>query len=93
MIKLNKLVLKNLTEFRTRNGVAFTATLNLDGKPLIIVENSGRGGSNKYTHITLPNKNFRPILENLEAQAALRCGTTIEALDHLISLRNEGQYL
>lgn len=93
MIKLNKLRLKNLTELRTRNGVAFTATLDLNGQPVIIVENDGRGGCNKYTHISLPNREFRPILRSLEAQAARRSAMTIEALDHIIALRDEGQYL
>jgi len=92
MIKLNKLRLKNLTEIRTRRGVAFSATLDLNGQPVIIVENDGRGGCNAYTHVTLPNREFRPILKNLEDQAARLCGT-VEALDHIIALRNEGQYL
>ena len=96
MIKLNKLRLKNLTELRTRSGVAFThSTLDLNGQPVIVVENDGRGGCNKYTHVSLPNREFRPILRNLEDQAARRCGSTcvFEALDHIIALRNEGQYL
>ena len=93
MIELKKLRLKNLKEYRTSNGVAFTATLNFEGRPVIVVENDGRGGSNKYTHVSLPNREFQPILNRLENQAARRCGSTFEALDHIISLRVEGQYL
>ena len=92
-IKLSQLRLMNLRELRTPNGVAFTCTLDLGGKPIIKVVNSGRGGCNKYTHIGLANKEFIKVLKNLENQAARRCGSTIEALDHIISLREEGQYL
>lgn len=40
--------LKAIKEMRTSDGVAFTATLTLDGKPLGTVENTGRGGCNLY---------------------------------------------
>jgi len=93
MIKLNQLQVKNVTEYRTPRGIGFSLTLNHQGEPLIIVENEGRGGSNKYTHVKLTNREFRPILENLEAQAANRGYTTIEPLDHIIAFRVEGQYL
>lgn len=88
---LDRLTLTNLKELQTRTGVAFTATLRLDGEAIATVENKGDGGCNTYyatgketAAIRLNNTKVR----ELEKAAAAAIGRQYEALDFLLCFMN-----
>lgn len=45
---LGRITMRNLRSHETRNGIAWTGDLYLDGRPLLRVEQEGRGGANTY---------------------------------------------
>lgn len=63
------IVLKNIKFLETSRGVAFTASIYLDGKRVGTVENSGTGGCNNYHW--KDDKAGKAITEHAESQPPL----------------------
>jgi hypothetical protein len=93
-VKLKDLKLTDLKMRETPKGVAWEAVLLHKNKPFIHVSNKGRGGNNSYLPANgMKNSELQVIIQDLENQAAIKTGFTVEALDHLTCIAQEGQYL
>lgn len=82
---LERLTMTALKTMKTRHGVAWTATLKLDGKPLAVVEDAGRGGCLNYMPTQGTMRDFYPVLKQLQDAAAEATGLPFEALDMVMA--------
>lgn len=74
----------------THSGVAWTAKLCLDGKPVLVVEQAGRGGGNTYRPVGDDFAGARALQRKLaEACVAVGLGP-FESLDALTSAMEPG---
>lgn len=90
---LPRVTLKGLKAHRTRNGVAWTATVCLDGKRLLGVENDGNGGCSHF--FPLPGGNHRDVWDFVkqaddEAAEALGAEHSSECFANLLSCMEKG---
>jgi hypothetical protein len=81
---LERLTMAALKTLKTRNGVAWTATLKLDGKPFAAVEDAGRGGCLSYMPKQGTMRDFLPVLKQLQEAATEATGLKYEALDMVL---------
>ena len=81
---LERLTMTGLKTLNTRNGVAWTATLRLEGLPFAHVEDAGRGGCLRYTP-KAKVEDFRSTLTQLKDAAKEATGLAYEALDMVVA--------
>lgn len=90
---LERFTIHNLRELVTHSGVAFTATIALDNKPIARVENKGDGGCNTYFGMGGTAAETRAnmvTIRELERVASDAIGRKYEALDFLICFMTPG---
>jgi len=73
---LSRVTLKGIQEFQTSNGVAWSATVCLDGQPCMKVGNDGNGGDSHFN--PLPGGTYadiRTVVRQANQEAAVALGT------------------
>lgn len=90
---LPRVTLKGLKAHKTSNGVSWAATVCLDGKRLMRVENAGNGGGSRFS--PLPGGNHRDVWDFVkqadeEAAEALGVSEVSECFENLLACMNPG---
>lgn len=87
---LRRVTLTGLRAYETHSGVAWTAKLCLDGKPVLVVEQAGHGGGNTYRPV---GDDFAAAytLQRKLAEACVAVGLgSFEPLDALTAAMDPG---
>ncbi len=90
---LPRVTLKGLKAHKTSNGVAWAATVCLDGKRLMRVENEGNGGGSRFS--PLAGGNHRDVWDfvkqaNEEAAEAIGAADVSGCFENLLSSMDPG---
>ena len=81
---LARLTMTGLRSHETHNGLAWVATLRLDGKPVLAIEQAGNGGGNRYSPVGAADfRAARAVEAQLVEAARLLTGAKFEPLDTL----------
>lgn len=94
-MRLDELTVTDVKMTPARSGgVEWTATLRHGDVAICYVSDDGRGGTLKYRPLTMTNREWYPILQDLETQAkALLPSWAQDALYALISAAQTGESL
>lgn len=88
---LNRITISSLKTMQTSNGVAWSATVLLDGQPKARIENRGDGGCSSFYPVDGDYKAMRTfVAEATEAAHKALGRKSYEAFENLLSATSEG---
>lgn len=88
---LDRITIQNLKTLNTCGGVAWSATVLLDGQPKARIENRGDGGCSSFYPVDGDYKAMRTFVSEATAAAHAALGRkSYEAFENLLSATSEG---
>lgn len=86
---LDRITITNLKAMQTYNGVAWSATVLLDGQPKARIENRGDGGGSSFYPVDGDFAAMRAFVKAAQVEAKAAIGG-FEAFENLLSATQEG---
>lgn len=86
---LDRITITNLRTLQTHNGVAWSATVLLDGQPKARIENRGDGGCSSFYPVSADYAAMREFVKAAQVEAKAAIGGW-EAFENLLSATQEG---